>query len=110
MREDHAIFRVKVVYDFHVEVAALRSIYCFLHARKFVGGGLNENDLRTQERLFKPVGSRHCNGAGREEEEFVHGLQDRRVRVERKNALVLGLVESQKLGVAVSPCSCLRFY
>jgi hypothetical protein len=37
-------------------------------------------------------------------------LQDRRVRVERKNALVLGLVESQKLGVAVSPCSCLRFY
>lgn len=83
MREDHAVFAVKIVDDFHVELAGLRVTNRRFNAREFVDGGLDENELRTEVRLVKPVSSRHGDGTRRQEEQFIHELQDRGIRVER---------------------------
>lgn len=54
--------------------------------------------------VVEPVCAGHCDGTGGEFEEFVHVLEDRAVRVEGEDALILGLVEGEEFGEGICPC------
>lgn len=54
-------------------------------------------------RRGEPVGARHGEREGWEEEEFVHGLEEESVAVEGKDPRVLGLVEGEELGERIGP-------
>jgi len=113
MREDHAVRAVQIIHDLHVEITAFGVVDCVFYTLEFLHGRLDEHELRAQEIwfvFFQPVCPRHGDGTWWEEEELIHRLQNCRVRVQRKNSVILGLVEGQELGVTISPRGCIGLY
>src|SRR2546423_991702 len=87
MKDDHAVFPIQFVYDLHVEIVAGGMVDCVFYACEFFGRGLNKHKLRAEVWLVQPVGTGYGDRTRGEEEEFVHMLEDGKIRVEGKNAV-----------------------
>ena len=59
--------------------------------------------------LRLPVGARHCDCCGGEEEELVHRRKDCGIGVKIQDARVSSLVEGIDFGKAIGPCRCRDF-
>ena len=105
VREDDGVAPVQLVHDLHVELTAPRIRDSVFDALELGLRRRGEQQRRREHRggVVEPVRTgERCWGRG-QEEEFVHGLQQRSIRVKGEDAGVLCLVERQQLRVAVGP-------
>lgn len=111
VRQQHGLVDVQLVHDLHVVVVAARALHRLHDAVELHLARLHQHQLRRQDLLLgeQPVRPRHGHGARRHEEQLVHGLQDRRVRVYVEHALVLRLVEGEELREGFGPGGCRMF-
>jgi hypothetical protein len=81
MRDDHAVFAIQIVDDFHIEVAMSSLVNCVFNTLEFLDGGLNEHKLRAKVWFVQPVSTGHGDGTKRKEEELIHMLENGRIRI-----------------------------
>ena len=101
VRENHGAVKVELVDNLHVVLVIASGGDASLDALKLGDAGLDKHDLRGEDALGRvvvkePVGAGHRHGARGREEQFVHGLENYAVRVEREDSVVLGLVKGQQ--------------
>lgn len=105
MRQDESRISVEIVDDLHVVVVPACVLYDTGYALEFARGRGDEHDLGGEDLLrgVEPVRARDRQRTRRQEEEFVHGLEDCAVGVEGEDSRVLGLVESEEFGEGLCP-------
>lgn len=108
MRQDHCAAEVQIVHDIHIVFVSSGVLYSIHHARKFCLAGFGEEQLVAKLEVFfgrvpEPVGAGHGYRGGGEEEQLVEALEDGCVGVKAEDTVVLGLIDSEELGVAGGP-------